>query len=81
MGHKLIGSDLTRAMLKRGDKQIWCAIGDESDGHAMMDHDTNDFTAHIMSFNDGNFYCTGGMPWGYAVPIKIVEIIQHDIGL
>jgi len=81
MGDKLTGSHLTRAMLKRGDKKIWCAIDDDSDEQAMRDQDSNDFKAHIVSFKEGSFYCTGGMPWGFAVPIKIVEIIQHEIGL
>lgn len=31
MSHELKGSDLTRAMLARGDENIWCAVCDESD--------------------------------------------------
>ncbi len=76
MSNNLRGSNLARAMLERGDKQIWCAIADDSDEQAMTAHDSNDFTAHIVSFKDGSFYCTGGMPWSYAVPIEISEIIQ-----
>lgn len=52
MNNDLKGSDLTRAMILRGDKQIWCAVCDESDELAMMDHCGNDFTAYIVSFSD-----------------------------
>lgn len=81
MNKKLAGSDLTRAMLERGDKQIWCAVGDESDEEAMSDQVDNDFTARIVSFDDGHFYCTAGMAWSFAVPIKIVPLTQDEVGL
>ena len=48
MGNGLRGSNLTRAMLERGHKKIWCAIDDESDEQAMTAHDGNDFTAYIV---------------------------------
>ena len=79
MGNELKGSDLVRAMLERGHKKIWCAIDDESDEQAMTAHDGNDFTAYIVSFKDGSFYCTGGMPWLYAVPIKISEVVEKEL--
>ncbi len=75
MNKKLRGSELTRSMLERGYKKIWCAISDESDEKAMMDHDGHDFTAYIMVFKNKSFYCSGGMQWLYAVPIKIVPIV------
>lgn len=81
MDDKLQGSKLTRAMLERGDKNIWCAIDDESDEQALCGHANNDFTAHIVSFSDGKFFCSGGMPWLYAVPVKISEITQAEVGL
>lgn len=74
MGNELRGSDLARAMLERGEKQVWCAIADDSDEQAMSDLNGNDFLAYIVAFNDGFFYCTGGMQWSYAVPIKIIPI-------
>ncbi len=74
MHRELEGSELTRAMLKCGYKEIWCAISDESDEQAMVENDGNDFTAYIVAFEDGYFYCTSGMQWLYAVPIKIEEI-------
>ena len=79
MNNELKGSDLTRAMLARGDKQIWCAVCDDSDEQAMMDHYGNDFTAYIVSFRDGYFYCSAGMPWEFAVPIKISAVMPYEI--
>lgn len=79
MNNDLKGSDLTRAMILRGDKQIWCAVCDESDELAMMDHCGNDFTAYIVSFKNGCFYCSGGMSWLCAVPIKIVAVTQKEM--
>lgn len=76
--NKLRGSALTRAMLERGDEKVWCAISDESDKQAMTAYDSNAFTANIVAFKDGCFYCTGNMRWLYAVPIKIKEILQHE---
>lgn len=81
MDNKLTGSDLTRAMLDRGDKKIWCAVDDDSDERAISDQIDNDFTARIVSFRDGKFFCTSGMTWLYAVPIKIVPLIQEEAGL
>lgn len=81
MDNKLTGSDLTRAMLKRGDKKIWCAVDDESDERAISDQIDNDFTARIVSFRDGKFFCTAGMTWSYAVPIKITPMTSEDVGL
>lgn len=81
MYQELTGSELTRAMLERGDKQIWCAVGDDSDEEAMLDQVDNDFTARIVTFNDGNFFCTAGMEWSCAVPIKIVPLTQDEVGL
>lgn len=81
MNNKLIGSSLTRAMLRNGDTNIWCAVDDESDENAILDHENNDFTARIMYFEDGKFFCSTGAPWTYAVPIKIVALTQEDAGL
>ena len=80
MHRELRGSELTRTMLKCGYKKIWCAISDESDEQAIEENDGNDFTAYIVAFKDGYFYCTSGMQWLYAVPIKIEEIrdIKND---
>ncbi len=81
MDNKLKGSSLTRAMLERGDRNIWCAIDDDSDEQALSEHASNDFTAHIVSFSDGKFFCSGGMPWVCAVPVKISEVTQTEVGL
>ena len=79
MGNELKGSDLARAMLGRGYKKVWCAIDDDSDEQAITDLTGNDFTAYIVDFRDGFFYCTGGMQWLYAVPIKIVPRTDHEM--
>lgn len=73
---KVLGSDLTRSMLMSGNQEIWCAVSDESDEEAMMDLYGNDFTAYIVSFYDGQFYCNNGRAWAFAVPIKIVAVEQ-----
>ena len=79
MGNELKGSDLARAMLECGHKKIWCAIDDESDEQAMTDLSGNDFMTHVVAFEDGFFYCTGGMRWLCAVPIKIVPSTYHEV--
>ena len=79
MVNELRGSDLARAMLERGDKQIWCAVSDDSDEHAMTNLEGNEFTAYIVAFKDGSFYCAGGMAWLCAVPIKISEVIESEL--
>lgn len=81
MAEVLSGSELTRAMLARGDEQVWCAVADNSDEEALQDLTGNDFTAFIVSFENDCFYCSGGMEWGYAVPIKIVALTQQDVGV
>lgn len=81
MSNRLIGSDLARAMLKRGDQSIWCAVADYNDEEAMMDHKGNDFTATIVSFENGIFVCTGGMEWSYAVPIRVIALTEGEEGL
>lgn len=74
------GSDLTRLMLERGDQEVWCAVEDSSDKGAMADETNNNFTARIVSFHNGRFFCTGGMAWLFAVPIKINAITQESAG-
>lgn len=74
MDNELKGSDLTRAMLARGDEKVWCAIANESDERAMTNLNGNYFMAYIVAFEDGLFYCTSGMPWLCAVPVKIVPM-------
>jgi hypothetical protein len=81
MNNELRGSDLTRALLARGDKQIWCAVDDDSDEQAMMDHCGNNFTAHIVEFKDDCFYCSCGTAWLFAVPIKTVAATQSDMNI
>lgn len=78
MDNKLTGSDLTRAMLERDYPKIWCAVDDESDQQAISDLNGNEFTAYIVKFQNGYFYCDGGMQWLYAVPIKISQVMESE---
>lgn len=82
MSNKLAGSHLARAMLDRGDEQIWCAVSNDSDEHAMCitEHADYEFLTHIVSFDDG-FSCTEGVKWQYAVPVKKVQLTQDEVGL
>lgn len=77
----LTGSELTRVMLERGWQEVWCAVDDHSDEEAMRDHYGNDFTAHIVSYHEHKFYCTAGMAWSCAVPIKITALTAREVKL
>jgi len=81
MSKILEGSELTRAMLKGGHEEIWCAVDDSCDQETMANLVNNDFTAYIVSYEDGMFYCAAGMAWAYAVPIKIVAMTASDVRL
>ncbi|MGP5337819.1 hypothetical protein [Psychrobacter maritimus] len=83
MNNRLSGSGLTRAMLERGDEQVWCAVSHKSAEHAMetIINVSSDFIMHIVAFEDGHFLCKEGGRWKYAIPIKKVEITQEEVGL
>ncbi len=76
MDDQRIGSHLTRVLLQQENKPIWCSVSDNSDEEAMQDLMGHDFTALISSYKEGMFYCTGGRPWSFAVPIKIVATME-----
>ncbi|KAA0914189.1 hypothetical protein [Psychrobacter sp. ANT_WB68] len=80
MDEAITGSELARAMLEDGHQEIWCVVDDSCDREAMANLTNNDFTARIVSFDNGMFYCTGGMAWSCAVPIKIIPITQAEAG-
>ncbi|KAA0915780.1 hypothetical protein [Psychrobacter sp. ANT_WB68] len=83
MGFELTGSDLTRAMLERGDEQVWCAVSNESEQdviNTIKNIDIN-FMMHIVAFEDECFLCEEGGTWKYAVPIKKAELSQNEVGL
>lgn len=71
-------SELTRAMLEDGHEEVWCAVDDSCDQDTMVNLANNDFTAHIVSYENGMFYCSAGMAWACAVPIKIVAMTASD---
>lgn len=80
MDRGITGSELTRSMLRNGHQEIWCAVSDMSDEDAMEDQIGNDFTACIVDFKDGQFYCTADKAWLYAVPIEIHALMQSEAG-
>lgn len=83
MSFELVGSDLTRAMLERGDEQVWCAVSNESEQdviNTIKNMDRN-FMMHIVSFEDGCFHCKEKSTWKYAVPIKKTLLTQNDVKL
>ena len=47
MDRGVVGSELTRSMLKNGHQEVWCAVSDISDEDALDDQADNDFTACI----------------------------------
>lgn len=73
---KVEGSDLARAMLNRGDKKVWCAVADGSDEEAMSGLTSKDFTDFVVSFSETGFFCSSGVEWAYAVPIKVVTVTE-----
>lgn len=83
MNTRLMGSNLTQAMLKVGYKRVWCAVSNESDSHAMAI--VSDFDLHllvnIVSVSDDGFLCKKGKLWQYAVPVKRVELTHDEVGL
>ncbi len=78
MSTMIEGSELTRAMLEDGHEEVWCAVDDSCDQDTMVNLASNDFTAYIVSYENGMFYCTAGMAWACAVPIKIVAMTASD---
>ena len=80
MDRSVIGSQLTRLMLENGHQEIWCAVSDVSDKDAMEDQRGNDFTACIVDFKEGQFYCAADNSWLHAVPIGIRALTQSEVG-
>ena len=80
MDSGMVGSALTRSMLENGHQEIWCAVSDVSDEDAMEDQVGNDFTACIVDFRDGQFYCTADNGWSHAVPIEVRALTQSEVG-
>ena len=83
MSAKLVGSSLTRIMLERGDKHIWCAVSNDSEGHAMTVIDEFDYSllVYITSFHDGEFLCKDGGSWRFAIPVRKIELTPKEAGL
>ena len=83
MSSRLRGSVLTCAMLARGDKQVLCAVSNESDEQAMASIDSTEYDSlrHIISFENDKFSCKEGVEWQCAIPAKKVELLYDDINL
>lgn len=83
MSAKLVGSSLTREMLESGDTQIWCAVSNDSEAHAMTIIENSDYSllVYITSFNDGEFVCREGESWRFAIPVRKIELTQKEVGL
>lgn len=85
-GHEeLVGSDLTRAMLKRGDALVIVRVSDESDEMALK-HDCQYWVARDIGFETGKFVVNHDFNelWPYAVAInpKTGEpFTAHEVGL
>lgn len=81
MNHESISSDLTRTMIDRGDGQIWCTVAHDSDSGAVNCLSSGDYTVFTDCFEDGNFSCSDGSQWEFAVPIKVISTIDYPAGL
>ena len=81
MDTNLVGSNLTSAMLSRGDSHVWCAVSNDSDEQAVTAINKADYDCihRITSFNDGYFFCSEGNSWVCAVPVKRIEISQSEV--
>lgn len=81
LSSELKGSDLCRAMLKRGDRIVLCAVSDTSDTDAL---ESNIYDA-ITLYKDGrmNPFESSGDIYMYAVPInnKGEPLTAADVGL
>jgi len=75
---ELIGSDLTRAMLKRGDKFVMSLVSSESDDDYLSD----DQPLVVTDFDEYGFYVPDSY-YCYAVPVDNNGNIltQKDVGL
>lgn len=86
-GHEpLVGSDLTIAMLKRGDKGIYCAVGGTSDGssdESVLDDLTSGESclAFIVEYNGEHFIDDNHNVHEYAIPMMVTPVKAEDVGL
>lgn len=80
---ELQGSRLTQEILERDDGQVWCAVSNVSDDHAMtaIDNGYYELLVSIVSLGDDGFVCDQGNVWQCAVPVKKIELTQDEVGL
>ncbi|SLJ84451.1 hypothetical protein [Psychrobacter sp. DAB_AL43B] len=82
-GHELLtGSDLTRAMLARGDSRVVCLVSNVSDSHAT---ERRELTLLIEGYTErGNFWDIRSRDWRYAVPVSAATnepLTAKEVGL
>lgn len=70
LSSELTGSDLTRAMLARGDRLITCLISNESDGEAIKGGLVHAAIITDVGSLKGRFVTLSGNFWSFAVPIN-----------
>lgn len=86
-GHEpLAGSELTRAMLKRGDKNIPCAISGTVDGSSDDSALTNFFEGaeylhFIVDYDGKNFITDSDEVYEFAVPLLVKPLTAKEVGL
>lgn len=86
-GHEpLAGSDLTRAMLKRGDASVPCAVSGtvegDSDDSAVFDLSEGTERLRIIVSYDGESFITDtNKAYLFAVPVLVRPLTANEVGL
>ena len=80
---ELQGSQLTQAILEKGNKRVWCAVSNISDDHAMLavNNSYYELLVPIVASNNDSFICAKGNLWQYAVSVKRTELTANEVGL
>ena len=83
MNDELLVSDLTRAMLERGDEQVLCAVSNINPQQAIstIENEDSDFMTNVVAFENDRFLCEEGQVWQFAVPVKKNSLTQDEVGL
>lgn len=79
-GHEpLTGSDLTRAMLKRGDKFVMCAVSDNCEEDSLLDG----YHVAVSSIGVWGVFETCDQTWLHATPINNMgePLTAKEVGL
>lgn len=85
-GHEpLTGSDLTRAMLKRGDESIPCAISgtadDDDDESALRNFlECAEYLHIVVDYDGENFITDTDEIYKFAVPVLVKPLTDKEVG-